>query len=202
MSAGSFAKTSLAWQLHQLQQQISEWLELKFSQVPWKIPEATWTETLWDSPWVVVLMRLVLWGGVLGLATGLLWKWLPWLRHYYQELQLRWRQGRAQTPLPVREMTVKQWLARSQQQQQQGNYREASRALYLAMLQTLHDKHVVRHQPGRTDGEYWQQLQGLSHSQAYQVLLQTHGQLCFGEAEISAEQFARCQQAYLELERL
>ena len=201
MSAGSFEKTSVSWSLQQLQQQVGEWIELKFSHIRLNFPEMDRPDWSFDSPWLSLLLRFIFWVMVLGFATWLSWKLYPLLRRYYQQLQVQWEERKTQPPPAARPMTLEDWLRRVQRQQAQGNYREASRALYMAMLQKLNDTQVVMHQSGRTDGEYWQLLRDLPRAQAYQVLLQTHEQLCFSEDTVSSERFERCQQAYREVDR-
>jgi hypothetical protein len=99
------------------------------------------------------------------------------------------------------ELATEAWLARSQAYFSQGNYREACRCLYMAMLQHLHERAIAQHQGSRTDGEYLQLVSQLPQSQSYQTLIMTHEQLCFGNAEVLPETFAQCQQAYREIDK-
>ncbi|MGB3204593.1 MAG: DUF4129 domain-containing protein, partial [Crinalium sp.] len=99
-------------------------------------------------------------------------------------------------PTTISELTVSDWLKRSQTFQRQGNYAEACRCLYMAMLQQLNDSGIVPHQPSRTDGEYLQLIQDLPQYRSYETLLTTHQKACFGNTEIRAVEFEQCQQAY------
>jgi hypothetical protein len=89
--------------------------------------------------------------------------------------------------------------------QRQGNYREACRSLYMALLQKLDEAQVIPQQASRTDGEYLQQIETLyvrsrlSDVAPYRTLILTHEQLCFGNTEISDAEFRDCQQAYQEI---
>ncbi|HEY9626265.1 MAG TPA: DUF4129 domain-containing protein [Coleofasciculaceae cyanobacterium] len=194
-AAGTFEKTSFDWQLRQLQQQFGEWLQRLFlndSNLPsekWQLP-----------PW---LLEGLFWFIVIGLVSFLGWQLYRWLSPY---LAVVWRSR--QPSLAVSASTpeilpVAAWLQRSRQAQQQSNYREACRALYMAMLQRLNDQNLITQQPSRTDGEYATLLHTLStldQPQPYHLLLRTHERLCFSEADITAETYDRCWQAYREID--
>ncbi|MGF1514381.1 MAG: DUF4129 domain-containing protein, partial [Elainellaceae cyanobacterium] len=94
------------------------------------------------------------------------------------------------------------WLKRSRDWQRQGNYRQACRALYMAMLEQLDEAQQVPRSPSRTDGQYGDCVSSLPQSDAYRVLLRVHEQLCFGNVDISADVFQRCQQAYQTIEQV
>ena len=84
----------------------------------------------------------------------------------------------------------------------QGNYSEACRCLYIATLQQLHEKKILRHKSSRTDGEYLQLLQlSVTPIQPYETLITTHEQLCFNNTEVQEENYQQCQQAYREIDK-
>ena len=202
MPAGSFEKTSLGWQFHQLQQRVGEWFELKFSQAIDNSPKLPdWGLPPWLEKALFWLAQVGAW---LILALFLAWVSLQLyqlLRPYWASLQFQTGQSTAKPTQPQsNELTVAAWLRRSQHYQQQGNYGEACRALYMAMLQRLNDANLAPHELSRTDGEYRQLIQSFPQPQPYQILIATHEQLCFGSAKISSEMFERCQQAYREIE--
>jgi Domain of unknown function (DUF4129) len=189
--SGSFEKNSPEWQLHLLQQRLGEWLERLFgatdrARLPnWSLPE-----------WI---MRLLFW-----VIAGLLIGWLSWqvyqlARPYFRAMTIT-QTGQSDRRSAGSPLTVAAWLQRSRTFAQQGNYREACRALYMAALQRLNDAEPIPHEPSRTDGEYLQIVQALPRSAPYQVLIRTHEQLCFDNADISVDAFDRCQQAYREIE--
>jgi hypothetical protein len=195
MSANAFEKSNLSWQVQQVQQRVSEWLELQFARnlpdlpnVPdWSIPRG-----LLDAAFWLIVITATLWLG-----------WQAWrgLSAYLTPLSLQQMQALNRQAAPeAQERSIAQWLKQVQEFQQRGNYREACRSLYMAMLQRLHETKLVTHQLSRTDGEYWQALQRSPQSQAYQTLIDTHEQLCFSDTAISAEAFGHCQQAYREIE--
>ncbi len=200
MVTGSFEKTSWSWQLSQFQQQVGEWVELQFSRFESALPEWSWPGWLNNTPWIVELLKVLVW-----LVLGLFLIWLGWqlwrqLEPYWYSFLSKARNspGYKATTL-VSELTAQEWLQRSQACLRQGNYRSACQCLYLAMLQRLNDTGIAPHQPSRTDREYLQLVQQLPQSQSYQTLITIHEQLCFGNAEILAETFDQCQQAYREI---
>jgi hypothetical protein len=202
MSNGSFEKDSLGWQLGQLQQRFGEWWELqlsRFSPNPSKASLPSW----WNSPMIQTLAKAAFW---LILALLLTWIGLQigrWLHPYLYSLTHSLSQpAQKVTQTPAKSLSVAGWLQRSQKFQQQGNYREACRSLYMAMLQRLHDNGIAPHESSRTDGEYLKLVQQLPQPKPYRTLLMTHQQLCFSNTEASSSDFEQCQQAYQEIEAL
>ena len=193
MTPAEFEKSSLNWQSQQFGQRVSEWLELQLSGVSVSARLPNWQLS---SNTVVVICWLLL--GAIALWLG--WQLIKTLAPYLRQVQ-RGR-GRSRSAIqPEPQHTAIEWLQRAQQQQQQGNYRDACRSLYMAMLQRLHETQQISIEASRTDGEWLQQVQQLPQPQPYQMLIQTHEQACFSSATISAELFNRCQQAYQEIER-
>lgn len=197
MAAGTFQKNSLDWQAQQVWWRVSEWIELHFPKFnppnvpnapPWEFPTWWFQAAFW-----VISALLVCWLG---------WQLYQWLSFYFnpnrsQSSKLAYHRAESS----ARERTIAHWMREVQHFQRQGNYREACRALYMAMLQRLNDAKLAPHQASRTDGEYWNLVQLLPQSQAYQTLLRTHEHVCFGDAAISVDAFNRCQQAYGDIER-
>jgi hypothetical protein len=191
--AGSFEKTSIGWQLDLLQQRLSEWLERLFAPIaPRSLPD-------WSLPeW---LLRLLLWIIIGSLISWAIWQVYQFARPYLTALTIA-QQGQTDRQTQVAQsITSAEWLHRSRTFAQQGNYREACRALYMAALQRLNDTEPIPYEPSRTDGEYLRLVQTLPRPAPYRVLLLTHEQLCFSNTGISADAFDRCQQAYREIER-
>ena len=195
VSAGTFQKTSLNWQIQQLQQRIEEGLERllfrnnqdSFDFPDWQIPG--WLQQVLF--WVIVISTLA-WAG---------WQVYKLLGPYWS-LSLDSTQTLSSPPSSSRstEPTIAEWLKRSRTAQHQGNYREACRALYMAMLLHLSDRHLISQDLSRTDGEYLNLVQSLPQASPYHILIQTHEQLCFSNVSVSAEMFDRCWQAYREIE--
>lgn len=200
-----FEKTSFGWQMQQQLHQIGEWVELKASHIhPPTLPGVSlspWLGNLWRPlSWLWSYKKVTFW-----IVVGLLLSWIIWQAWrlgggYIGVFPSLLQNSVGSANQGVSELTVSAWLRRSQEFYRQGNYSEACRLLYMAMLQKLHETGVAPHQPSRTDGEYRQLTRELPQEGSYQTLLTTHEQLCFGRAEISADDFAQCQQAYQEIQ--
>lgn len=198
--SGSFERSNVQWQLQLWWMQFNEWVESLFNN-PNQAGDRT-NNGLPEIPsWVY---QGVFWGLLAVLAGWLLWQLYQLLSPYLPQV-LRWQPGgrstKALTP-KEKEMAIAQWLTRSRQAQQQGNYREACRALYMATLQHLNDRELIRQEPSRTDGEYIRLLTLIDRPHPYQLLVQTHEQLHFSSTEISQETCDRCWQAYEEISRI
>ncbi|MBD2165399.1 DUF4129 domain-containing protein [Calothrix membranacea FACHB-236] len=199
MPTESFEKNSWDWQLSQMQQQVGEWIEYQFSRLESALPQLPpgWS----ISPWLSELLKFLFW-----LILGLFVVWLLWLLwrefgpYIYSWLTRRGNQHISRTTITATELSVPLWLARSQEYYRQGNYPEACRCLYMAILQRLHDSNVINHKSSRTDGEYLQLLRSsITPIQPYETLITTHEQLCFGDEEILPENYEHCQQAFREI---
>ncbi|RCJ27138.1 hypothetical protein A6770_02460 [Nostoc minutum NIES-26] len=198
MSTDTFEKTNLGWQLSQLQQQVGEWSEYQFYRFQQSLPE--WAPAS-ISPWLINLLKFLFW-----LVLALVIAWVGWrLWREFGHYVYSWLAGGrdasgSKAKVYSTDLSVGLWLERSQQFYRQGNYREACRCLYMAILQHLHDTSVVPHKPSRTDGEYLQLLHStVTPMQPYETLITTHEQLCFGNTEILSENYEQCQQAYREI---
>lgn len=193
MTSGTYERTSLDWQFQLWRQQFGEWWERIFDRRPVNIPE------VWQLPeW---LQRGLFWLMVVSAATWATWQLYKLLQPYWTTWQQhpQWHH-RVATTSNRNSASIAEWLHRSRTAQQQGNYREACRALYMAALQQLHDRHLIGQEPSRTDGEYLYLTQQFDPAQPYQTLIQTHEQLYFGSEVASAELFDRCWQAYQQIE--
>ncbi|MCY7322001.1 MAG: DUF4129 domain-containing protein [Phormidesmis sp. CAN_BIN36] len=195
MAADSFDRNSLGWQLQQLGQRVGEWIEAQFSRNAPNLPQTP----NWSFP--TGILEVMFWAIVLSATLWLGWQIFRLLAPYLTRAQTQNAIQKLRAASKEEERSVAGWIRQMQEFQRQGNYREACRALYMAMLQRLNDTKLVPHQSSRTDGEYWQVVQPLPQSQAYQTLIRTHEQLCFGDGVISADLFNRCQRAYQEIER-
>ncbi|MBE7380878.1 MAG: DUF4129 domain-containing protein [Leptolyngbya sp. SIO1E4] len=193
MTAESIQTSSLAWQIRHLAKNLSEWirLQLVFPDVPdlpsWEYP-----------PWIGrFLLGLAVIGGVL---------WLAWVlvqlvdRYLMNRAQLPQSQLHVQTVHPPPARTAADWMRQAQRFEQQRNWQEACRAIYLAALQLLHERDWISHQFSRTDGEYLQAIQTLKQPRPLQLLIRTHERSHFGAAPLTAENLHRCRQAYQEIE--
>ncbi|MBK1988534.1 DUF4129 domain-containing protein [Sphaerospermopsis aphanizomenoides BCCUSP55] len=199
MSTDAFEKTSWEWQSYLWQQQIGEWFDYQYYRF---IKSLSRIAPEWSiSPWVIELIQILSW-----LILGLFVAWVGWRLwqefnpYIYSWLMKITNSHIADSQIPTRETSIQFLLTKAQELYQQSNYREACRFLYLATLQQLHEKAIAPQQPSRTDGEYLQLLtSAVTPIQPYETLITTHEQLCFGNANILAENYQQCRQAYQEL---
>ena len=127
-----FEKTSWRWQLEQTQQQLGEWIEVKLRSVdrdPQFDPFPSWLGVLLVRLTWVVLAALLLWFGYKIIYPY----WQQWIAKNRQTKSIEFS-------TPVKTFTLTELLAKSQQFQQEGNYTQATRWLYLAVLQRLVEK--------------------------------------------------------------
>ena len=197
MPPAEFEKTNWSWQLSQFRQQAGEWLELQLDNLTANLPALSVPGWSIDAPGIWQLFQILVW-----LLLGGCLLWLGW--QLWQLIQPELKSDRSLkakklTVIAPEVLTVAAWLQRSQAHFRQSDYRSACRCLYLGMLQHLDDTKIATHQPSRTNREYLQLVQQLPQSQAYQTLIATHEQLCFGNSEILPETFEQCQQAYREI---
>jgi len=194
VASGTFEKSSADWWIQKQQQQVGEWIESFLSSFrlgnlgseDWALPE-----------W---FLQGFFWTVIMGLVAGLGWQ-LYQIFQPYIEGYLRRTKGRSPSPRHSVQPSATEWLERSRHAQQQGNYREACRALYMASIHHLNDRDLIRQEESRTDGEYLSLILQIDPPQPYQLLIRTHERLCFSNAAISAETFERCWQAYQEIQR-
>ncbi|OCQ99495.1 hypothetical protein BCD64_10595 [Nostoc sp. MBR 210] len=199
MANDGFEKTSWSWQLSQLQQQIGESIEYQFDRFQNSLPNLSPDWKI--SPWLSNLLVLLFWLILALFLAFVLWRlWQEFSPYIYSWLSVGNNNANAGDRNSDHDLSVALWLERSQSLYRQGNYREACRCLYLAILQHLHDTKLIPHKFSRTDGEYLQVLRStVTPVQPYETLITTHEQLCFGNAEILPENYQQCQQAYQEI---
>lgn len=198
MSENSFEKDSLGWQFQKLQQKFGEWWEVQTSQTTAKLPEVD-LPSWFDNPMILMIAKGMAW-----LLFAFLLSWAviqiirllnPYIYSLRNQINLT-TENREKSKL---ELSVTAWLNKSQKFQKIGDYREACRCLYMAMLQGLNDRGIIPDRPSRTDGEYLELIQQLSRPLPYQKLFITHQQLLFSNLEVSAALFAECEEAYQQI---
>ncbi|MEM7553720.1 MAG: DUF4129 domain-containing protein [Cyanobacteria bacterium P01_A01_bin.84] len=198
MSAKSYTGADWSWNLSKFWQKTQEWIEYQFNNLEGRNPNNSWNWTF--SEHFITFLKVIFW-----LLLALFTAWVLWelWKEFSPYLYSWWDSDRYPTKdsqTPVKQIPLDQWLVRSSELYRQGNYPEACRCLYFAMLQDLHQRKVLLNKRSRTDGEYLRIL-GLSISpmQPYETLITTHEQLCFSTREIAAENYQQCQQAYQEI---
>jgi Domain of unknown function (DUF4129) len=186
----SAERTSWRWQGEQLQQQLGEWIEVKF-RFDDRDPDLDFF-----PPWLGPLLVRLVW---LLLAGLVIWFGYRVIYPYWQRWE-RTKQPQSAPVVPAQVFTVGELLTKSQQFQRAGDYTQASRWLYLAMLQRLNDANLIPHQESRTDREYIDVLRTVPMVDVGAILVSIHEQLHFGNRQIASEDFDRCQQAYRQIE--
>ena len=198
MSAGSFKQDSLRWRIDLFGQKIDEWLEFKTSELERDFPDFSWlkSELLWQ------VIKVLLWSIIAVLLVWLTWQLWLFIRPYLKRWQRRDRNLSPNFTIPTPQSSAADWVARSQEARQQGDYRQGIFCLYQGMLQLLDERGIVSQQGSRTDVEYQRSLEQLqlSQPQSYELLLSIHQRLCFSSAEASPALFEQCQQAYRQIE--
>ena len=174
-----------------LSQNVREWLGWQRDRLWGQAPDLDLPQINAWHWWEGFLLHSLLWL-VIALAIAVIGLNYKTWRHYWLQLQ-----GRIQfdsPPLP--HPSTQRWGQLAQQSAQQGNYAQACRYLYLATLQTLHDRQLITQTAARTDREYTLLVEGLPHSGAYQTVFSLHQQLCFGQGSASPQLFKRFEQAF------
>lgn len=195
MSNNSFEQDSLSWQLQQLQQQITEWWEWQLQIWDFDTPDTNSDPIWWDSPLTWIILKGLLW---FTLAVTLSWLAILIIRKlepYFYSLQKLNLSGK-NSQKPGTKLSPNHWVQKAKKYQKQGNYREACRSLYFALLQHLHETNLIQHQESRTDGEYRQLVTQIPRADPYQTILKIHEQLLFSNLEASESLLKKCQQAY------
>jgi hypothetical protein len=190
--ATSFEKTSWRWQLEQFQQHLVEWIEVKL--------RSDDRASNFDGfpPWVGVFLIRLTW---LILAGLIVWFGYRIIYPYLKQWRFKNRQQKSVERSNIDKIyTVAELLDRSNRFKEDSNYHEASRWLYLAMLQRLNDAKLISHQLSRTDREYIQILRTVPTIEVGELLVSTHEQVYFGNEIVTSEDFDRCQQAYHQIE--
>jgi hypothetical protein len=199
MNSETFEKTNWGWQFYLLQQRVGEWLDYQFSRFQRSLPKLPdgWS----FSPWVVELLKILFWLILALFVVWVIWRlWQEFSPYIYALLAKLNGADMLPSKANSHQTSISFLLTQAQEFHHQGNYREACRNLYLAMLQQLHEKAIAPQQPSRTDGEYLQLLTStITAVQPYETLITTHEQLCFSERQILAENYQQCHQAYQEL---
>lgn len=191
--ASSIQRTSVPWQLRQAGKNLSEWIQLRLAQQePPDSPLPTFEFPAWLGP-------LLFWTLVTGAVLWLAWLIVQLIDRYLENRQARTAPPQVEFITPPEAHTVATWLRRAKQFEQEGNWREACRALYLAALQLLHDREWIPHQSSRTDGEYLQAIRTLQQPRPLQMLIRTHERSLFGGEPLAADNVQRCRQAYEEI---
>ncbi|MEI6513336.1 MAG: DUF4129 domain-containing protein [bacterium] len=107
--------------------------------------------------------------------------------------------------LPTATDPPEQWLNNARGLAQDGNYREALRAAYIASLLHLDRARIILYEPKNTNWEYLRQIQKSKRTEISQTLLpltQSFDLFWYGERPASEDDYQQFEQAYLIFSRL
>ncbi|MDJ0898491.1 MAG: DUF4129 domain-containing protein [Xenococcus sp. MO_188.B8] len=192
-----FKHNSLGWRSHLLQQRIQEWWEWQLSRLADQTSDLSGLDL--DAEWIKILIKFLLWSITAATLVWLTWQLWLLLRPYVRTWQKQQQQSQPlSNQYSVRELSVNEWLEKSQTFQKQRDYRQAIFCLYQAMLQQLSDRGILDNLSSRTDREYLKLIQQfqISSFPSYQLLLNTHEQLCFSNQEADESLWQKCQQDF------
>jgi len=194
MKETDFEQNNAAWQFQQWQQQAGESIERQLRRffnglkLPhWNLPDEPMFSSIGETIQTILTFMLIL--AVLWLIWRIALRFIPYFKRWQQQSRPL---KSAKSPV----ISSQQWVLRSQTFQQQGDYYQACRCLYLAMIQQLHDRRLIPDQPSRTDEEYRLLVWRLSQPDSYESLLQIHQLLTFSDRPATLQLFNQCQQAY------
>lgn len=200
MSAGSFEQDSLGWHYDLIRQRIGEWVELKTSQMA----SDAWESGFLQSKLLWQIVKVCLWLLIALLLVLILWQLSLVIHPYWKRWQKNARPFSTEISQSTLQLSVNDWVERSQIARVEGNYRQAIFCLYQAMLEILDQQGIISTQLSLTDLEYQRSLQQLQVSplSPYELLLSIHQQLCFSQAPADQYLFEQCLQAYQQIASL
>jgi len=187
-----FERDSIGWQIGKLSRHWEEWLESHTIKPPdYELPSV-------GMDWLLPFVYASAW-----LLLSVFLAWLGLIIYRLSRNYWLGRRSRAtrRAEVPYAGGTVAEFLRTAQKLYQQGNYREACRHLYLALLQTLHDRQIVPQQLSRTDGEYRHVLaqKKAVPLQPCTTIINLHERLIFSDLTVSPQDFDLCQTAFNQL---
>lgn len=192
----TYQKSNLAWEIQQVMQNGREWLEWHTSRFWRRVPDLPTPDIPNWQWWESLIFHGLLWLGI-AMAIAIIWfNRKTWQRY--------WRNLTAVdlTPnFPATPPGASYWGKLAQQAARNGDYYQACRHLYLAMLQMLQEQQLADQTPARTDREYQKLTEQLPQSAAYATVFTIHQDLCFGQQQASLQLFQDCQQAIAVLHR-
>ncbi|MGF1568933.1 MAG: DUF4129 domain-containing protein [Nodosilinea sp.] len=192
MSPASHRPTSLGWQIGQGWQRLTEWGEYQLAKLNFKGPD------LPSWPWLAPLGQVLFWLLTAALILGIAWMLYQTVLAYQRQRGNRTLTTALSPAEPALKPAI-QWWREAQRLAQQGDYRGACTALYMAGLLHLSESQTVPYGASRTDGEYLRRLPPQAPSRPYELLIRTHERLTFGQGQATAETYQRCRRAYEEI---
>ncbi|MGK7930307.1 MAG: hypothetical protein AB4041_02580, partial [Microcystaceae cyanobacterium] len=145
----TYEQETWGWKLQNMIQQLQEWWELQarnlFSHSP-ALPNIALPN---PSRLQLILQYILLIIAIFLIAWGIL-RIVDLIKSYHLSQSSTRYQPQPSAP----QLSAQEWLKRSQQFQQQEDYYQACRSLYLAMLHHLQDQNLLMMEKSRTDQEY------------------------------------------------
>ena len=195
MSSPNFEKTNPAWDLRLWQQQSSEWFERILSS--WQpIDSPDNPNPVQPPPIPTQFWTLVFWLLVLALITTIVWNLYPIVQRIITQSQPE--RLPASVPSPI-DRTQIQWLQQAKKAQGKGDYTQACRALYFAMITRLQDQTFLSKDPSLTNGEYRHLLK--TRSPAYRTLINAHDESLYTDRPMTQDRYAECDRAYRDIDQ-
>ncbi len=192
----TYQQDNWTWKLQKLMQKAGEWWELQLIRFFENSPDLPTIETSYFSILEQIFKGILLVLAIFLIVWGVI-RIVNLMKRYY-----RFYQQKLSLTVPVEEsnLAAQEWLKRSQHFQQQQDYYQACRCLYLAMLHHLHEKQLIFLEKSRTDQEYRYLILGqLPYPFPYETLLNIHQKLCFSAEKATDADLHECQQAYQQL---
>lgn len=195
-SSFNFEKTNPAWDLRLWQQRSSEWFErILSSWQPIDSPDSL-NNPVRPPTIPAQLWTLIFWLLVLALVTTIVWNLYPIVHRYLTKSQPE--RPLASSPKPIHR-TQNQWLQQAKKAQSQGDYTQACRALYFAMVTKLQDQTLLSKDPSLTNGEYRRLLK--TRSASYRTLINAHDESLYTDRPITQDRYAECDRAYRDIDQ-
>ncbi len=186
----TYQQSNPAWELQRLTQNLREWLEWNTGRFWDRVPPVDLPQIDNWEWWESLIFHGLIWLGI-ALAIAVLWfNRKAWQRYWYNLTAMDLRPSFPATP-----PGASYWVKLAHQTARQGDYYQACRHLYLAMLQMLQDQQLADQTPARTDREYQRLTEQLPQATAYATLFTIHQELCFGQQQASLQLFQDCQEA-------
>jgi hypothetical protein len=186
----TYQKSNLAWEIQQLVQNGREWLEWQTGRFWDRVPQVDLPEIKNWEWWESLILHGLLWLGI-ALAIAIIFLNRKSLQRYWRNLT----EVDLSPNFPATPPGASYWAKLAQQAARNGDYYQACRHLYLAMLQMLQEQQLADQTPGRTDREYQRLTEQLPQASAYATVFTIHQALCFGQQQASLQLFQDCQEA-------
>ena len=195
MPSTNFEKTNPAWDLRLWQQRSGEWFDRILS--GWQPTDSATNPTPVQPPTIPAqLWTVIFWLLVLALVTTIVWNLYPIVHRILTKS--RTRQPTEISTQPI-DHTQTEWFQQAKKAQSQGDYTQACRALYLAMIAKLQAQALIAKDPSLTNDEYRRLLKARSPS--YRTLINAHDESVYTDRPVTQDRYAECDRAYRDIDQ-